>query len=88
MNTFGQSVEEIAAQTKSPEEDLDLLPGVPAFLTLKEAAYILAVSAQTVERMLAQGDIKPTGEGDILKADLVDYISTHTLADLPVLEEK
>jgi hypothetical protein len=86
MNTFRQTLEEIAALTKPPEEAPDLLPGVPAFLSPKEVAYILAVSPQTIGRMLAQGDIKPNEEGDILKADLIDYVETHTLADLPVLE--
>jgi hypothetical protein len=88
MNTFKQSLEEIEIQTKPLEEDIDLLPGMPAFLSLKEAAYVLAVSQQTIERMLEQGDIKPNEDGDILKADLIDYMKTHTLADQPVLEEK
>ncbi|MDR0878969.1 MAG: helix-turn-helix domain-containing protein [Treponema sp.] len=55
---------------------------------MKEAAYIMAVSPQTIERMLDQGDIKPNEDGDILKADLIGYMKTHTLADQPVLEEK
>jgi hypothetical protein len=88
MNTFKQSLEEIAALTNPLEEEMDLLPRVPAFLSPKEAAYILAVSFQTIERMLEQGDIKPDKDGDILKADLIGYIKTHTLADLPILEEK
>jgi hypothetical protein len=88
MNTFRQSLDEIATQTKPLEAPLDLLPGVPAFVSPKEAAYILAVSPQTIERMLEQGAIKPDADGDILKADLIGYMTTHTLADQPVLEEK
>jgi hypothetical protein len=68
-------------------EDFDLLPGVPAFLSTAETAFVLAVSPQTVERMVERGNIARSGEGDILKADLIEYMLHHTLADLPVLEE-
>jgi hypothetical protein len=88
MNIFGLSLEEIRAETTPLEEPLDLLPGVPAFLSPAETASILNVSLQTINRMIGKGDFKPTMEGDLLKADIVDYISSHALADKPVLEEE
>lgn len=86
MNIFRQSLEEIHAGAK-PTEEFDYLPGVPNFLSTREAAFILSVSPQTVGRMVEQGELKPNDEGDILKADLVGYMLHHTLADLPVLED-
>jgi hypothetical protein len=38
--------------------------------------------------MLMRGQFKPTTEGDIRKADIIDYIGKHALADKPVLEEE
>jgi hypothetical protein len=86
MNTFGKSLEEI--QTDAiPAEEFDYLPGVPNFLSTRETAFILSVSPQTIDRMVEKGDLRPNSEGDILKADLIDYMLHHTLADVPVLED-
>jgi hypothetical protein len=87
MNIFGLSLEEISAEVKPLEEPFDLLPGVSAFLSPAETAFILNVSLQTVSRMIGKGSLKPNKEGDILKADIIEYISRHALADRPVLEE-
>jgi hypothetical protein len=84
MNTCCQSLEELFAEAR--KEKIDLLPNVPPFLSRKEAAFVLHVSLQTVNRMIAGGGLKPNDEGDILKADIVDYLLSHTLADVPVLE--
>jgi hypothetical protein len=86
MNIFGLSLEEIRVETTPREELRDLLPGVPALLSPAETACILNVSLQTINRMIGKGDFKPTIEGDLLKADIIDYISSHALADKPVLE--
>jgi len=84
MSTCNQSIEEIF--TEARKEGIDPLPSVPSFLSRKEAAFILHVSLQTVDRMIAKGDLNPDKDGDLNKADLVDYLLTHTLADVPVLE--
>ncbi|MDR2663673.1 MAG: helix-turn-helix domain-containing protein [Treponema sp.] len=84
MNIFGKSLEEIQADPL-PEDRFDLLPGVPETISLKDTASIFGVSPQTVERMIAKGDLALTPSG-ILKSELVAYISTHTLADLPVMD--
>jgi hypothetical protein len=88
MNTFCHSPEEVLTEAKPFEETIDLLPGVPVFLSRKETAFVLNVSLPTVDRMIYRGDLKPNEEGDLLKADLIDYMLTHTLADQPVLEEE
>jgi hypothetical protein len=84
MNTLDQSLEELFAMAR--KEEIDLLPNIPPFLSLKETAFVLHVSPQTIERMIFKGDLKPNEDGDILKADLADYLLSHTLADVPVLE--
>jgi hypothetical protein len=38
--------------------------------------------------MIGTGNFQPTIEGDLLKADIIGYISSHALADKPVLEEE
>jgi hypothetical protein len=87
MNIFGLSLEEISSENP-PREDLDILPGIPAALSPEDAAYILAVSIQTIERMLEGGDLPKDRSGDIPKAALVSYIKSHALADRPVLEDE
>jgi hypothetical protein len=62
-----------------------MLPGIPEAVSVTSAAYILGVSIQTVERMIQSGKLQKTPGGEISKADLIQYISGHTLADLPVL---
>jgi thiazole synthase ThiGH ThiG subunit len=84
MNTLDQSIEELFAVAR--KEEIDLLPNIPPFLSMKEAAFVLHVSLQTVERMIIKGSLKPNEDGDILKADLAEYLLSHTLADVPVLE--
>jgi hypothetical protein len=88
MNIFGLSLEEIRAETTPLEEPLDLLSGVPALLSPAKTACILNVSLQTINRMIGKGDFKPTIEGDLLKTDIIGYISSHALADKPVLEDE
>ena len=63
-----------------------MLPGVSALLSRQEVADICHVSIQTIDRMISAGQIKPTADGDILKADLIDYMLKTTLADVLVLE--
>lgn len=66
--------------------DIDLLPNCPAIMTVKEAAAVCNVSAQTLTRMVAAGMLPSIPEtGDILRADLIDYIMHNTLADKPLL---
>ena len=84
MNTCNQSLGEFFAEAR--KEEIDLLPNVPPFLSRKELAFVLRVSIQTIDRMISRGDLKPNKDGDILKADLTDYLLSHTLADVPVLE--
>ena len=84
MNIFSQSPSEIFAGTR--KEEIDLLPSVPSFLSRKETAFVLHVSIQTIDRMIAKGDLNPNEDGDILKVDIIDYLYSHTLADVPVLE--
>ena len=84
MNTLNQSLEELFAEAR--KEGIDLLPNVPPFPSRKETVFILYVSLQTINRMIDKGGLKPNEDGDILKADLVDYLLSHTLADVPVLE--
>jgi len=67
--------------------NLDLLPGAPVLLSKQEAAGICHVSVQTIARMVSAGLIKQNQDGDILKADLIDYVLNNTLADMPVIEE-
>jgi hypothetical protein len=86
MNIFDLSTEDILEKFKPPK--IDLLPGVPALLSRQETAFVLSVSVQTVNRMIAKGDLTPNDEEDILKTDLVGYISTHTLADRPILGDE
>jgi hypothetical protein len=86
MNIFGQSLEEISAEARPLEEDIDILPGVPAALSLKDAAHVLAVSVQTVERMIGKGCLARDPSGGIPKTSLISYIKTHALADIPVLD--
>ena len=84
MNISTQSLEEIFAEAR--KEEIDLLPSIPPFLSRKETAFVLHVSIQTIDRMIAKGDLNPNDDGDILKADIIDYLYSHTLADVPALE--
>ncbi|MDR2181626.1 MAG: hypothetical protein LBN92_02990 [Treponema sp.] len=85
MNIWKQSLEEIAAGNP-PKTEIDLLPGVPETIRVSSAACVMAVSEQTVLRMIEQGHIA-VRNGRVPKTDLLRYIRTHTLADMPVLEE-
>jgi excisionase family DNA binding protein len=62
-----------------------MLPGVPEAISVANAACILGVSKQTIERMIQSGSLHKTPEGEVSKADLVQYMRGHALADLPVL---
>jgi hypothetical protein len=84
MNIFGKSLEEIQADSL-PDDRFDLFPGVPETVSVKDASYIFGVSPQTVKRMIAKGDLTLTPDG-ILKSELAAYISTHALADVPVMD--
>jgi hypothetical protein len=88
MNIFRQSLEEIQANAGPDEAYIDLLPGLPSFLTKKEAACICFVSDQTIDRMVERGIFILNEDSLLRKSDLINYISTHTLADVPTLEEK
>jgi hypothetical protein len=88
MNIFGLSLEEIQAEAKPLEENIDILPGIPAVLSPENAAHILAVSPQTIGRMIDGGDLITDPNGNIPRVALTDYIETHALADIPVLEDE
>lgn len=66
-------------------KDINLLPNCPVLLTLTEAAAVCNISVQTIERMVKNGDLIPNCDGEILRSDLLNYITTHTLADIPIL---
>ncbi len=66
-------------------QNIDLLPGCPLILEPKEVAFICNISLQTVQRMIEDGTLSTNCDGEILKADLITYITTHTLADRPLL---
>jgi hypothetical protein len=87
MNIFGQSLEEISAEAR-PREEINLLPGIPDALSPKDAAHVLAVSMQTIERMIERGCLTKDPNGGIPKASLIRYIESHALADLPVLDNE
>ncbi|MCL1812258.1 MAG: helix-turn-helix domain-containing protein [Treponema sp.] len=86
MNIFGKSLEEIHAENSSLVEGFDLLPGVPNKLSVKDTACVLGVSVQTIQRMINANELPLTSSGDILKSELISYISCHTLADIPILD--
>lgn len=66
--------------------DIDLLPNCPPILSIKEAAAVCNVSVQTITRMVEAGILATVADsGDILRADLIDYIKHNALADKPVL---
>jgi hypothetical protein len=88
MNIFGLSLEEIQAEAKPLEEDIDILPGISATLSLNDAAHVLAVSVQTIGCMIERGDLIPDSSGNIPRTALTGYIETHALADRPILEDK
>ncbi|MDR2186365.1 MAG: hypothetical protein LBO80_11980 [Treponema sp.] len=81
MNILEQYPEE-----KPAEASIDILPGVPDRLSAAAAAFVMAVSEQTVIRMIDRGDLLPDMDGTILKDDLVNYVRSHTLSDVPVLD--
>jgi hypothetical protein len=87
MNIFGKKLEEIAAE-KPADMSIDILPGIPDRFSLAAAAFILEISEQTVMRMIQKGDLKQDEGGNITKDDLVGYIQSHTLADVPVLDNQ
>lgn len=65
--------------------EIDLLPNCPALLTQQEAAAVCSVSVQTISRMVSAGTLPVNCDGEILKSDIIAYIKTHTLADIPLL---
>jgi len=87
MNIFKKTLEEIQANNESLVEFFEILPGVPDKLSLKDTAYILDVSIQTIERMVETGDLPLTQDGYIQKSELERYFPCHTLADIPVLDD-
>lgn len=68
-----------------PEIEIDPLPNCPVIMTAAEVADICYVSVQTINRMIAKGDLPLNCDGDIRRSDLRKYIRTHTLADIPLL---
>ena len=87
MNIFRKKLEELAAE-KPADVSIDILPGVPDRLSVATAAFIMEVSEQTVMRMIQKGDLKQDESGSITKEGLVGYIQSHTLADVPVLDNQ
>ncbi|MDR1903392.1 MAG: helix-turn-helix domain-containing protein [Treponema sp.] len=86
MNIFGLSLDDLSLAPNPPDPSIDILPGLPGVLSPDNTAHVLAVSLQTVERMIEKGDLIPDLDGNIRKSDLVAYIKSHTLADIPLLE--
>ena len=57
---------------------IDLLPGIPEKLTENDAAFVLNVSQQTVERLCEDGEIQ------LSKKSILNYIFRHFLYLAPL----
>jgi len=64
---------------------IDILPNCPPILSPKEAAFVCNVSEPTIQRMISGGLLPVNSDHEVLKKDLINYIKTHSLADIPLM---
>ena len=85
MNIYKKSLEEIEAFPELMQVKIDILPNCPPILSPKEAAFVCNVSEPTIQRMIS-GELLPVNsDHEVLKKDLINYIKTHSLADIPLM---
>lgn len=85
MNIYKKSLEEIEAFPELMQVKIDLLPNCPPILSIKEAAFVCNVSEPTIQRMISGGLLPVNSDHEVLKKDLINYIKTHSLADIPLM---
>ena len=85
MNIYKKSLEEIEAFPELMQVKIDLLPNCPPILSPKEAAFVCNVSEPTIQRMISGGLLPVNSDHEVLKKDLINYINTHSLADIPLM---
>ena len=85
MNIYKKSLEEIEAFPELMQVKIDLLPNCPPILSTKEAAFVCNVSEPTIQRMISGGLLPVNSDHEVLKKDLINYIKTHSLADIPLM---
>ncbi len=85
MNIYKKSLEEIEAFPELMQVKIDILPNCPPFLSPKEAAFVCNVSEPTIQRMISGGLLPVNSDHEVLKKDLINYINTHSLADIPLM---
>ncbi|UTC96112.1 helix-turn-helix domain-containing protein [Treponema denticola] len=85
MNIYKKSLEEIEAFPELMQVKIDVLPNCPPILSPKEAAFVCNVSEPTIQRMISGGLLPVNSDHEILKKDLINYIKTHSLADIPLM---
>ncbi|UTY24264.1 helix-turn-helix domain-containing protein [Treponema denticola] len=85
MNIYKKSLEEIEAFPELMQVKIDILPNCPPILSPKEAAFVCNVSEPTIQRMISGGLLPVNSDHEVLKKDLINYINTHSLADIPLM---
>ena len=85
MNIYKKSLEEIEAFPELMQVKIDILPNCPPILSPKEAAFVCNVSEPTIQRMISGGLLPVNSDHEVLKKDLINYIKTHSLADIPFM---
>ena len=85
MNIYKKSLEEIEAFPELMQVKIDILPNCPPILSPKEAAFVCNVSEPTIQRMISGGLLPVNSAHEVLKKDLINYIKTHSLADIPLM---
>lgn len=85
MNIYKKSLEEIEAFPELMQVKIDILPNCPSILSPKEAAFVCNVSEPTIQRMISGGLLPVNSDHEVLKKDLINYIKTHSLADIPLM---
>ena len=85
MNIYKKSLEEIEAFPELMQVEIDILPNCPPILSAKEAAFVCNVSEPTIQRMISGGLLPVNSDHEVLKKDLISYIKTHSLADIPLM---
>ncbi|MGI0510547.1 helix-turn-helix domain-containing protein [Treponema denticola] len=85
MNIYKKSLEEIEAFPELMQVKIDILPNCPPILSPKEAAFVCNVSEPTIQRMISGGLLPVNSDHEVLKKDLINYIKTHSLADIPLM---
>ncbi len=85
MNIYKKSLEEIEAFPELMQVKIDILPNCPPILSPKETAFVCNVSEPTIQRMISGGLLPVNSDHEVLKKDLINYIKTHSLADIPLM---